>query len=459
MYHPEDTIAAIASASGGAARGIVRISGPATGTILSGCIHVPLDRQLQSAREPTTTDGTVELPNAKVELPVTVYYWPDSRSYTRQPAAEIHTIGSAPFVSSVIDAVCLAGARLAEPGEFTLRAFLAGRLDLTQAEAVLGVIDARGDDELRVALDQLAGGLANPLHRLRESLLELLAHLEAGLDFVEEDIEFVSRQTISEQLEVALESLHSTFRQLQTRRRTDALPRVALVGWPNVGKSTLFNALAANTAALVSNEAGTTRDYVTTALNVDGLGCQLIDTAGHDATAMEDSVQFSAQQLSAVAAENCDIELLCLDCSRPPNAWEESRMATPPVGTRLIVFTKCDLESGVSEAVENRQYTALEVSAATGAGVGQLRRELGSRLGDLVHRHLATFLTAERCAGSLRAACDALEQARKLNANKTGEELIAAELRIALTELGKVVGAVYTDDILDRVFSRFCIGK
>ncbi len=460
MNHPDDTIAAIASAPGGAARGIVRMSGPSTADALAACFRSIGGEDLRSIATASAIEGTITLNGSLGTLPATAYLWPDQRSYTRQPAAEIHTIGSPPLLLAVLNTICAAGARLAEPGEFTLRAFFAGRLDLTQAEAVLSVIDARGEDDLRLALEQLAGGLARPLHRLRESLLDLLAHLEAGLDFVEEDIEFVGRRDLAEQLNAAAELLDRTQGQLLARRRSDLLPKVVLIGWPNVGKSSLFNALAGASAALVSDEAGTTRDYLIATLEVGGLSAQLVDTAGQEFTDEEDAIKHATQDLSRKAASEGDVELLCLDSSRALNAWEQARLSSPQgFPRRLVVATKTDRLAEEFDLDSQHRSMPVETSAASGAGLENLRQRLHAELVDLADGDAAGSPTAQRCAGSLRAAQEAVEQARLLTARAGGEELIAAELRLALAELGKVAGAVYTDDILDRVFSRFCIGK
>ncbi|MEX0677241.1 MAG: GTPase [Pirellulales bacterium] len=455
MYHTDDTIAAIASAPAGAARGIIRISGPGVPAILRTCFHARPEVDLATISRATVASGTIVLGGLRAcELPADVYYWPDERSYTRQCAAEIHTVGSPPLVSAVLSTVCRAGARPAEPGEFTFRAFLAGRLDLTQAEAVLGVVDARGEQELKLALDQLAGGLARPLARLRQRLLELLADLEAGLDFVEEDIEFVSRREIGQQLDEAATLLASTAEQLTDRRRSDELPRVVLVGWPNVGKSSLFNALSRPGAALVSDEPGTTRDYLTATLELGASLCQLIDTAGHEPPGENSEISRLAGERTAVQARSCDLALLCLDATRPPNDWERDQLAANPDLGRLVVLTKCDRPRGT-----DLPAGAIPTSAITGAGLDDLRRQLARALGSLEPRESPASLTAQRCAECMRAADRSLRHAIRLNASAAGEELVAAELRAALAELGKVVGAVYTDDILDRIFSRFCIGK
>jgi tRNA modification GTPase len=461
VYHSDDTIAAIATAPGGAARGIVRTSGPATIAILERCFQPRDAVALREVRAATVLSGTVlcgtiePVGSRSRGLPADVYLWPGARSYTRQSVAEIHTIGSPPLLSAVLTAVCAAGARLAEPGEFTLRAFLAGRVDLTQAEAVLGIIDARGEQQFERALAQLAGGLARPLGELRDALLDLLAEIETGLDFVEEDIQFITREQIQLRIDQALQVIARLSAQLAARRSCDERPRAVLVGCPNVGKSSLFNALTARAGALVSDEPGTTRDYLTALLDFGSIGCQLIDTAGADSSGVGDGISSLAGQLSASQEQGCDIRLLCIDSSRPLNEWERRELVANHFTRQIVVLTKCDK----ARRVELPQGAAVETSAATARGLEELRHRLGAVAAEVRQSDSAGGLTAERCDESLRTAAASLDRAGRLSSSKAGDELIAAELRVTLVQLGKVVGAVYTDDILDRVFSRFCIGK
>ena len=192
MFELDDTIVAVASASGPGLRGIVRLSGAAAASVVQQ-LFIPDSPAVHLQRGIVHhQNGVIQLADLQAHLPADLYLWPTPRSYTRQPVAELHTLASAPLLEAVLRAACAAGARLARPGEFTLRAFLAGRLDLTQAEAVLGVIDATNERELQVALRQLAGGISRYLDRLRDEILNLLADVEAGLDFVEEDIQFIS---------------------------------------------------------------------------------------------------------------------------------------------------------------------------------------------------------------------------------------------------------------------------
>ncbi len=218
-YDPQDTIVAVASAAGGAARGIVRISGPRSVECLTRCFTpddatVDLHRLCLMARVPGSLRVDGDAQQAALVVPGDLLVWPGTRSYTRQPAAEFHTLGSPPLLSAAVEKLCRCGARAAEPGEFTLRAFLAGRIDLVEAEAVLGVIDAASAGDLDAALDQLAGGLSRPLHGLREQLLDVLAELEAGLDFAEEDIQFIGRAQLERRLADGREVVAATLAQI-----------------------------------------------------------------------------------------------------------------------------------------------------------------------------------------------------------------------------------------------------
>ena len=441
----DDTIAAVASAPGGAARGIVRISGPKTLTVVASVLVDEFPRPI-TANRPSVIRGELKLPRDLPPCPALLYLWPTERSYTRQPAAELHLPGSPPILEAALEAVCGTGARLARPGEFTLRAFLAGRLDLTQAEAVLGVIDARSQVELDASLRQLAGGLARPLHDLRQRLFDLLAHLEAGLDFVDEDIEFITADDLTRDLAAAASQVQAIADQLAERGEAGRLPRVVLVGAPNAGKSSLFNALAGSEAAIVSPLAGTTRDYVARRVCLDGLDCLLIDTAGEAADASE-LLAAAAQEAMREQAGQADLMLLCVDVSSPVADMDTNQ---PGDLRRLRVWTKCDLAAVPGDG--------LATSSRTGQGIADLRRAIARKL-QLTSAETAVAGTAQRCKESLRLAAESLDRAAAAARSGLGEELVAAEVRSALDNLGHVVGAVYTDDLLDRIFSRFCIGK
>lgn len=464
-----DTIVAIGSAPGGAARGILRISGEKTVACLIRSFS-PKDRELelQSITGPRIITGSLPLKSPRSSLSCDLYLWPGRQSYTRQPSAELHTLGSPPLLEAALEAICAAGARLAQPGEFTLRAFLAGRLDLTQAEAVLGVIDAADSHSFQTALVQLAGGLSRPLAELREQLLQVLAQLEAGLDFVEEDIEFISPQQTAAQLDAARELVAATLRQIEVRGQTRTLPRVVLLGPPNSGKSSLYNALldlnengSVSERALVSHRAGTTRDYLSATLQAGPLRCELIDTAGHESEAEPGSIASMAQSMTSNQQRDADCCIVCIDGANlheggiPTDHFETISLDCPC----CQVITKWDLISP-NPAEVPADGGIIVCSSVTRVGIGDLCERVGLLLAESQRSDLGVvYATAVRCRESLERADAFLGSARDTVVAGRGDELVAADLRGALHELGSVVGTVYTDDVLDRIFSRFCIGK
>lgn len=491
MYSLDDTIAAIASPPGGAARGIVRMSGPNSLDCIAQLFHADTGEPLASLDFPHAVAGMLQLPGLNAPIPCDVYLWlgqlwcgrpactntragaggtpapqaaPQVRSYTGQPMMEIHTIGSPPLLELLLQSLCKAGARLANPGEFTLRAFLAGRIDLSQAEAVLGVIDAADPRQLQVALSQLAGGLSHPLQRLRDALLELLAHVEAGFDFADEDLPFVTRDELDRRLAEAESSVSAILAQTISRSQPVDAVQAVLVGRPNVGKSSLFNALAGKHAAIVSEHPGTTRDYLVAELDLDGVKCRLTDIAGANTGdegpaargegTTTDEIERSAQSVAAVQRRQSRVEVLCLDSTRLPDHWEQDELARWPIAGRILTLTKCDAPRRCDV-----HPAAIETSSFTGHGIDALREALRRAVLDTGDGHGdVVAATAVRCSESLRLADESLHRSRQLAADAQ-EELAAAEIRLALDELGKIVGAVYTEDVLDRIFSRFCIGK
>jgi len=455
MYPLDDTIVAVSSPRGGAARGIVRLSGPAVVELLEECFAPDPPLDMTAITRATAIPGQFDLGGDFSPLPCEVFLWPGTRSYTGGPVAEVHTLGSPPLLEAVVETFCRGGARLAGPGEFTLRAFMAGRIDLTQAEAVLGVIDAGDDAELDVALAQLAGGLARPLSQLRESLVELLSHIEAGLDFADEDIEFISPEQLAEQLSAVAEKVQDLVRQMESRSEAFDHARVVLSGRPNTGKSSLFNALAKDANALVSHQPGTTRDYLTAEFELDGIKCRLVDTAGVDDPAELSKPDRDSQQATDRQTKQAHVQILCIDGTRPLDDWEREQLSATEQPDRIVVLTKIDLPRAT-----DFDHPAIETSSFDGQGIAELEGRLRDAvLSATAGTGSAVGSTALRCGQSLRLAAESLDRAMELAKSEVGEELISAELRVALNELGKVAGAVYTDDLLENIFSRFCVGK
>lgn len=436
-----DTITALSTVPGPGARAIVRVSGPAS-TAVVGSMFVSTQPLVAGKR--ALRSGHLRLPDL-APIPADVYFWAAPHSYTGQDLAEIHLLSSPPLVELLIAQLLQAGCRAAQPGEFTLRAFLSGKLDLTRAEAVHAVIESGSREELTQALKQLAGGMARPLQELRDDLLNLLADVEAGLDFADEDIRFVRPEEMLQRIAKALAHLTLLGKQLEQRSLTDRLFRVVLTGRPNAGKSSLFNALA-GAGALVSPQPGTTRDYLMHRLDLGGVRIELIDTPGWQ---MErDTIEMQAQALAREQAEQADLLLLCLEASYPLTPEEEllCRQPHPPV---VAIATKCDLAPAPAEI--------LATSAVTGAGLDSLRSLLAEHTRRRKQAPLAPSLS--RCRHHVESCLAQLRRAHGIVLFEDPPELLALELRGALDQLGEMIGTVYTDDLLDRIFSRFCIGK
>jgi tRNA modification GTPase len=438
----QDTIVALSTAPGPGGRAIVRLSGP-DALAIAATVFGAAEPVLPSRRR--CYAGSVALPGMASPLPADLYVWLAPRTYTGQNLAELHTLSCPPLLDLLVARLLNAGARAAGPGEFTMRAFLAGKLDLTRAEAVLAVIEAGSRAELKQALAQLAGGVTRPLQELRGDLLDLLADVEAGLDFAEEDIHFVSPEDLLKRLAKGLAVLTLLGRQLEQRSVAGRPFRAVLAGRPNAGKSSLFNALAGG-SALVSPEPGTTRDYLTRTLDLDGIKVELVDTAGWQEAA--DTINEQAQALGRGQAGEADLVLLCVEAGRPLEEAEEAllRQEEPPV---LGVATKCDL------AVAGPGLLA--TSVVTGNGLDALRELLAERAQRRAQPPLAPSLS--RCRHHVTACLEHLRRAHATVLFQEPPELLALEVHGALDQLGEMVGAVYTDDLLDRIFSRFCIGK
>jgi tRNA modification GTPase len=436
--HPDDTIVALATAAGPGLRAIVRLSGPKALEIaaadFTGDARPDLVRRQYA--------GHVRLPEVDSPLPADLLVFPAPHSYTGQDVVEIHTLSSPPLIDRLIAALLATGARAAQPGEFTMRAFLAGKLDLPRAEAVLGVIEADDRDQLRSALAQLAGNLTRPLDGLRDDLLNLLADIEAGLDFAEEDITFVGRDDLLIRLSKGLAQVTLVRRQLDSRERSDRPFRAVLVGRPNAGKSRLFNVLTGG-KAIVSAQPGTTRDYLIGRLELDGANVDLIDTAGRQPP--RDPIDADAQSLGRGQAEGADLLLVCVPADAQLN--DDDRAHVEAGGALLA--TMCDRAA----PPDGR----LATSAATGQGLEELRALLAERVRARRAPPLAPSLS--RCRHHVEKCLTHLRNAHNAVLFSDPAELLALELRAALEELGALVGAVYTDDLLDRIFSRFCIGK
>ena len=441
-----DTIFALATAPGRAGVAIFRISGPSAGEALTAVSErsaLPPPRRTIRCRmvDPATGDA--------LDDGLSVWF-PGPASFTGEDVAELHVHGGRATADAIATALsALPGLRPAEPGEFSKRAFLAGKIDLTEAEAIADLIDADTDAQRRQALAQLGGGLSQRLEAWRAKLIDILAHTEAWIDFPDEDlpadVESAARAGIYE-----LESDLSAF--LDDNRRGERLRdglQVAILGAPNAGKSSLLNALAARDAAIVSDIAGTTRDVIEVHLDLGGWPVTLADTAGlRDAG---DLVEREGVKRALGRAVDADLCLVLFDAMALPDQASRKLLDR---SNAVAVVTKTDLKGGLDP--NDLGLDALLVSAKTGDGLPQLLSHLEEAAADLMDSSgMSSPLTRVRHRTALAECLDALARA-----SAAGQpELAAEDLRLAARAIGRVTGHVDIDDLLDVIFSDFCIGK
>lgn len=389
---------------------------------------------------------------------VVATYFP--KGYTGEPTVEISCHGSLYIQQALLETLVGDGARLAEPGEFTMRAFLSGRLDLSQAEAVADLIDAVTPAQHQLAVSQLRGGYATVLKELRRQLVDLTSLLELELDFSQEDVEFADRSQLRrlvEEVGFKVSELRSTFQMGNALKK--GIP-TAIIGRPNSGKSSLLNALLADDRAIVSPIAGTTRDTVEETFNIDGVTFRLIDTAGLHET--DDPLENMGIRRAIAAAAQADIILYVHDATRPwIEAVEDLQALRDDAGVDLeskhlwIVVNKIDL----SEAIEPSQKLGIAVSATQGIGLEQLRQHMREAVSKELENSGQVMLTNARHYNALGHTGKALLRVQKGLVDGLPADLLAVDLRDALYHLGTITGNVANDEILSNIFSRFCIGK
>lgn len=381
---------------------------------------------------------------------VVASYYARPRSYTGDDLVEISCHGAPVVLRFCLERACAAGARLAEPGEFTLRAYLNGRIDLPQAEAVRDLIESTTLYQARIAAQQVEGSVSRRIHPIKEQLLELIARLEAGIDFAEDDVSVAPPEEILRRIQPVERALAALIATFDYGRLVHSGITLAIVGRPNVGKSSLFNRLLEQDRAIVTEIAGTTRDLVSEVASIGGIPVKFVDTAG--IRAGQDLVEKLGIERSYQAMADADITIVVLDLSEPVQADDRALIErAKQQGRYILVGNKCDLPRG-DEPPE--PFTA--VSAITGEGIGHLRDLIAPAA---AHEQEAGFITSVRHAELLREAVEALAQARTAAGLGIPHEMLLLDLYAALRPIDAITGATTADDILNRIFSTFCIGK
>jgi tRNA modification GTPase len=455
----EDTIVAISTPPGRGGIGIVRLSGPAARSIAEPLLKLRHPLAPAHARFAEIIDNTGET-SLTVPSPVldeaVVTWFQKPHSYTSEDIVEIAAHGSPVLLDHLLRQCLAAGARLAEPGEFTQRAFLSGRLDLTQAEAVHDLIESTTLHQARIAAQQLGGSLSRQITPIKQQLIALIASLEAGIDFAEDDIDLLPTHEITAQIQAVqtpLTDLESTFTYGRIVRDGFSL---AIVGRPNAGKSSLFNRLIQRDRAIVTATPGTTRDLITERVSLAGIPVELIDTAGLRESLSEAESLGIAKSREAMA--EADIVLLVLDATTPLHEEDEAAIASLTARHFLIVINKKDLVPSTSLSKQH-PHRALETSALTGAGIPELRQAILSLLTREAPAPERALVTNLRQQQAVSAALTALGRALQATAASIPHEMILLDLYEGLHSLDVLTGTTTSDDILNLIFSKFCIGK
>ena len=449
MFSTDDTIVAIATPAGRGGIGVVRISGPSAAEVGSGLLQLETLLQPRYATFARTQGDQV-----------VATYFPAPHSYTGEHVVEISAHGSPVVLRQIVRQAMSLGSRLAEPGEFTLRAFLNGRIDLVQAEAVADLIDAVTPLQARAAFDQLEGTLTERIAAIDSALFDLTAKLEASLDFPDEGYHFVGAGEAGSALRAIENNVGALLCDARRGRMIREGARAAIAGKPNVGKSSLFNALLRSGRAIVTPIPGTTRDLVTETADIDGVRLELVDTAGVRATT--DEVEIEGVSRARRAWTTADLVLVVLDSSSPLKDADFELLQETSQAPRLIIANKSDLPSAWGHA--DIAVHIVAVSSKTGDGLDRLRAEIRGTLegaNPATARDTAAVTNVrhaallERARGALRRAGEALEAP----GGPVAEEFVLTDLQEARAALEEVTGKRTSDDLLRHIFSRFCIGK
>jgi len=460
----KDTIAAISTAIGEGGIGIVRVSGPEAISTINKIFkgYGQTDKDLNEVDTYTAHYGHIINPkDEQIIDEVICLVMKAPKTYTKEDVVEIDCHGGSIPLQKILDLVLKNGARLAEPGEFTKRAFLNGRIDLSQAEAVMDVINSKTEAGLEAAMDQLEGGLSSQIEEIKHKLLGLLAHLEASIDFPEDEIEDFNSDEIDSRVEEIIEQIEGLLDTSKRGRIIKEGIRTAIIGKPNVGKSSLLNALLRENRAIVTDVPGTTRDVIEEVINIDGIPLKIMDTAGIRET--EDEVEKIGVERSEKFLKQADLVLLVLDAHR--GITEEDRRIINLVDEKetVVVVNKTDLESNLNLGELKKKFEnvqVVETSAVEGIGISELEDLISEMVfAGEVKANEQTLITNLRHKEALEAAYDSILNVKETVKQGLPADFVTIDLKTTLEELGKITGDTLGEDIIDRIFADFCLGK
>jgi tRNA modification GTPase len=456
LLFAKDTIVAPATPPGEGGIGIVRLSGPEAESLTARFFRA--SRATERLESHYLYHGHLVGTDGEVVDEVMVVLMRRPRSYTREDVAEIHCHGGGLLVRRILDLFIDAGARLARPGEFTLRAFLNGRIDLTRAEAVIDLIRARSQQACEVALSQLDGALARKLGEFRQHIADMLMQMEAAIDFPEEELELTGQETLGREAGILMADMDEILASFEAGRILREGLSILIVGRPNVGKSSLMNALLGEARAIVTEIPGTTRDTIEEDLVLGGLPVRLVDTAGVRST--RDPVEHEGVRRARAKVETADLVLLVVDGSTSPDGDDLLALEMCRQRDVLLVVNKCDLPSvPLGERFEGLPRVC--VSAREGSGLADLNRYLHDHFvrGGSEEGRETVMLTERRHRQALVRAREAVGRFRSALVQGMSPEFGALDLRESLDALGEITGETTPDDILEKIFTRFCVGK
>ena len=457
------TIVAISTAPGIGGIGIVRMSGENCFEILDKIFKAKKPQKIEDIKGYTIKYGNIINEKNEIIDEVLVSYFKTPKSYTTENMCEINSHGGIVIMNQILEQCIKNGAVLAEPGEFTKRAFLNGRMDLSQAEAVIDVINSKTDKESKVSLEQLQGFLSKEIGEIRAELLDLMSDIEANIDYPEYDIEEVTNERINNVLNNVSDKLNKLENSFTTGKIIRDGIKTAIIGRPNAGKSSLLNVILNEERAIVTDIEGTTRDTIEEFVQIDGVPLKIIDTAG--IRNANDSVEKIGVEKAMEIAEKSDIVIAIFDITRELNEEDEKILNLIENKNAIIVLNKIDIKNNnlkekIINKIKEKNKPIINISTKTREGIDELYKEISKifKLKELASNG-EIVISNNRHKYLINSAHKEIEQAKKSIAENMPSEIISTNIRNALEELGKITGETVTDEVIKEIFSKFCLGK